>query len=61
MVAVAEELRRNVHRVPVPPILTIAHSGEKPASSGSRREAHAATTSSLVFSGLRDHGWAGNG
>jgi len=54
-------LSQSVHLVPVPPTLTKAHSGEKPASSGSKRDAHTATTSSLVFIGLREKGWAGKG
>jgi len=51
----------HAHLVPVPPTLTIAHSGEKPASRGSSSEAHAATTSSLVFNGFLEKAWAGKG
>lgn len=50
-----------LHLVPVPPTLTIAHSGENPASSGSSNEAHAATTSSLVLKELLEKAWAANG
>jgi hypothetical protein len=45
-----------LHRVPVPPTLTRAHSGEKPLSNGSNNEAHAATKSSLVLKGLLEKG-----